>query len=443
MNHNDSTTEDPDFLTKGMPEKLGLLRQKLHKKAKQNPKFRFYVLYDRIYRMDTLETAWKLVKRNKGAAGIDGVSIDSIASGNLENFLKGIQGDLKSKSYRPSPVKRVLIPKANGKSRPLGIPTVKDRVVQTAALLILEPIFEADFEQCSFGFRPEKSAHDALKSIHDQLRRGYTTVYDADLESYFDTIPHDKLMNGVKTRISDGSVLRLIEMWLKAVIVDRDDNDKPRYRRPKRGTPQGGVLSPLLANSFLHWFDREISSPYGLAKKCGARLTRYCDDFVITAKYLSPKLVNYIEYLIEDRLGLKINREKTSIVNLKDYGASLDFLGYTFRFDRDLKGNGHRYLFWGTSKKSLARARSRIKEMTAPNQCFKPLPRLAIEISRFTRGWSNYFSLGYKRRSYNSLNHYIGTRMLVHLDRRSQRGYKFPKGARVWDHLSNFGIYQL
>ena len=426
-----------------LPASLSQLRQRLGQKAKQEPRFKFYSLYGLVMRRDTLEVAWAAVRENRGAPGIDGMSIEMVeqTAGGVAGFLDEIQEALRTRSYKPGMVKRVYIAKANGKRRPLGIPTVRDRVVQTAVLLILEPIFEADFEDCSYGFRPGRSAHQALEQIREHLRAGYQEVYDADLRSYFDSIPQDKLMACVRMRVTDSSVLKLIQQWLAAVIVEEDEDGKPTYRRNKQGTPQGGVISPLLANIYLHWFDRVFQRSGGPADWANAKLVRYADDLVVLARYQSERLIGFVEEKLEGWLKLEINRDKTKVVKLRETGASLNFLGYTFRYDHDRFGRGHRYLNVIPAKKSVEQERAKLHELTNHRRCYVPLPVLIDQLNRHLRGWQAYFSYGYSNEARQQIRKALLDRLTQHVNRRSQRRFRKPQEVSYYAYFKRLGLH--
>ncbi len=438
-----STTEDeaepvdPCGRT-GLPLKVSRLRMKLSQKAKQEPKFRFYALYDRIYRMDVLQSAWRLVRKTKTAPGVDDVTFVDVeeSSGGVDGFLQQLQEDLRSKSYKPDAVRRVQIPKPDGRMRPLGIPTVRDRVVQMATLLILEPIFEADFRDSSFGFRPGRSAHDALDAIRSHLRSGKREVYDADLKGYFDTIPHEKLLAALEVRISDRSVLKLIRMWLQCPIEETDETGRKTRLKPTAGTPQGGVISPLLANIYLHWFEVLFYRHDGPANWANAELVRYADDLVVLARYQGERLRSWIETTLEGRFGLTINREKTKVVCLGGIGGEgLDFLGFTMRYERSILPHTDRYLHVGPSRTAMERVRMKLRELTSPRMCFKPSPLIISEVNRMLSGWSQYFGYGHPRRAFSAVNYQTLRRLSSHLRRRSQRGCHPPGGRSLYEHL--------
>ena len=445
MHEDGATTEDGQELPeafavnrRGLPEKLFTLRQKLYLKAKREPKFRFYTLYGLMHRFDVLEAAWNAVARNDGAPGVDGVTIEEIKAtpGGPEALLAELQQELQTKTYTPRAVQRVYIPKPDGRLRPLGIPTVRDRVVQTAALLILEAIFEADFEDCSHGYRPGRSAHDALKEIDRNLRRGYRAVYDADLQAYFDTIPHDKLMQCVERRIADRSVLHLIRLWLKVRVEERDEDGRTRISRPKSGTPQGGVISPLLANLYLHWFDVRFHRD-GPGKWAQARLIRYADDFVIMARFIGSRITDWVEYTMEDWLELTINRKKTRVIKLSpDREDNLDFLGYTFRYEWGHTDRTRRFLTASPSAKAIAHRKAELRKHISAKQCFIPLPELVQTVNAQLRGWGDYFSFGFPRWAHRSVNTHAVYRLTRHMQRRSQRACRPPAGMTYYAFLT-------
>jgi RNA-directed DNA polymerase len=399
------------------PEKIRNLQRKLYRKAKAEPAFRFYVLYDKIYREDILRHAYEVARANAGAPGVDGMTFAAIEASGLEAWLAGLREELVSKTYRPEPVRRVMIPKPHGGGeRPLGIPTIRDRVVQTAAKLVLEPIFEADFEDNAYGYRPVRGAVDAVKEVHRHICRGYTDVVDADLSRYFDSIPHSDLMKAVARRIVDRHVLRLIKLWLKAPIEERDKGNGRRRigggKSNTRGTPQGGVASPLLANIYMNRFLKHWRLT-GRGEAFRARVVAYADDFVILSRGRAAEALAWTKAVMT-KLGLTLNEAKTSLKNARH--ERFDFLGYSFGPHR-YKANGKWYLSASPSKKSMQRFKMTVGQLLVPGNN-DPWPEVRDKLNTSLIGWSNYFCYGTLRSAFRAVDHYVYERARDFLARR-------------------------
>jgi RNA-directed DNA polymerase len=374
-----------------IPDKVRELQIKLYRKAKNEPEFRFYLLYDKVYREDFLLRAWVLAKANHGAPGVDGKSFEDIESEGVMKWLDGLRKDLHDQTYRPQPVRRVMIPKPGGGERPLGIPTIRDRVVQTAAKLILEPILEADMEPNAHAYRPRRSAKDAIQEVDKLLYQGYTDIVDADLSKYFDTIPHSELMQCVARRIVDKRMLHLVKMWLKAPVEERDEKGKKRLTGGKdraHGTPQGGVASPLLANLYMNRMLKGWRRS-GRGEQYRARIVNYADDFVILSRGKAKEALGWTREVVA-RLGLSLNEKKTSIRDARK--ERFDFLGYTFG-PHYSRRTGREYLGYSPSKKSVNRIREKVREHLRPNQV-APWEEVRDKLNQKLKGWKAYFETG-------------------------------------------------
>lgn len=421
------------------------LQRKLYRKAKQAEDFRFYSLYDKLSRLDILQRAYQQVKANRGSPGLDGLTFDAIEQeeNGKQRFVEKIQTELRSKTYQASPVKRVYIPKGNDERRPLGIPTLQDRVVQMAAKLVLEPIFEADFSDCSFGYRPKRQAHHAVDEISRALRYGHVNVIDADLSKYFDTIPHDKLLRTVAERVADGGVLSLLKQWLKVPIVEIQKG-KPVIvgggANSTKGTPQGGVISPLLANLYLNILDR-IWRKHEIEKRYGAKLVRYADDMVILCKSDTEQPMRILTQVLT-KLELTLNAEKTSTVSARL--ESFTFLGFSFQLKRSLK-SGKWYPHIEPSSKSVNRFKEKVKWLTRRQVTLIPMDVLVTYLNRVLKGWENYFHYGNSHRVLRKVKNFAEERLRRQLCHRYKvkrltAGYlKFPKRSLYED----YGLYSM
>jgi RNA-directed DNA polymerase len=400
------------------PDTIRTLQRKLYAKAKQEPAYRFYALYDKISREDLLSHAWRLVRANRGSPGVDRVSFEVIERGiGVETFLRQLAQDLKDLTYQAQPVRRVMIPKADGSLRPLGIPTIRDRVAQMAVKLIIEPIFEADFCEHSYGFRPKRSAHDAVDDIANTLWAGYTQVIDADLSKYFDSIPHTKLMAVVAERVVDGSILHLIKLWLKAPVIGEDDKGVRKTvgggKSNRKGTPQGGVISPLLANCYLHLLDR-IWQRHRFKGKLQAHLVRYADDFVVMCRKEVEEPLKVVRQVLE-RLGLSLNESKTHIVDATQ--DSFDFLGFAIRMNRGMR-TGKPYPHVCPSDKSLKKIKAKLTQMTRRELTPIPLEKIVGNVNRSLNGWVNYFHYRNSNQVMEKVKTHTEQRLRKHLMKR-------------------------
>jgi group II intron reverse transcriptase/maturase len=421
------------------PEKIRELQRKLYQKAKQEKEFRFYLLYDKVYRLDILNHAYSLVRANKGACGVDGLTFESIEEKEegVEKYLGGIVEELKSKTYKPMPVRRVYIPKPDGSKRPLGIPTVKDRIVQMAVKIVIEPIFEADFQENSYGFRPKRDAHQAVEDVSYHLRYGKYQVIDADISKYFDTIAHDKLLVLISKRIVDKNILKLINMWLKALIVE-EENGKKKYKGNDKGTPQGGVISPLLANIYLNVLDT-IWKTKKVQERLEARLIRYCDDFVVLCKGNTERILGGIKTVLGD-LQLSLNEEKTKVVDARE--GSFNFLGFTIKVAENPK-TGKKFPLIVPSKKALRHIKAEIKNLTCRKNSALPKEVVVNKLNEVVRGWVNYFYYANCSNDLLKLKGYLDERVRIYLRRKHRlksRGYKAFPYKYLYEDL---GLYKI
>jgi RNA-directed DNA polymerase len=420
--------------------KLEELQGKLYAKAKAEPAFRFYSLYDKIHRSDVLAEALRLSKEKRGAPGIDGQTFEQVEKYGEERWLQELQHELQMRTYQPQAVRRVLIPKPGGGERPLGIPTLKDRVAQTAAKLILEPIFEADFSDAAHGYRPGRGGYKPVQVVHRELAEGRTEVVDADLSRYFDTIPHAELMKCLARRIADLAVLHLIKMWLRVPVQEKDERGRPRFtggKRSKQGTPQGGVISPLLANIYINRLLKAFARS-DLMKGCGARIVNYADDFVVLCRPGSAAkvLARIRQWLVEMKLTL--NEAKTCVRNARK--EFFRFLGYELGPLMNRRTR-RRYLGARPSKKAMEQVRGKVSELLRRGRT-EPWEVIRKQLNQFLQGWASYFAYGSPAASYRLVDIHV-TCLAGTLLRRRHKLPRTTKQFRYEELHREYGILEL
>lgn len=412
-------------------------QRKLYRKAKAEPGFRFYALYDKTYRLDVLYEAYRRVKANGGKPGIDGATFEEVERHGIQRYLERLGLELKEKRYKPQPVLRVYIPKPNGGRRPLGIPTIRDRIVQQAFKLVLEPIFEADFTERSYGFRPKRSAHDAIREVNKLLNWGCTEIYDVDILQFFDTVDHGKLMKLLARRIVDRQILKVIRQWLRCGYVEEGER-----HRPAKGIPQGGVISPLLANIYLHPMDKAmVESKLWWMRKGSVHIVRYADDMVILARWnleAGKRIVG--EYM--NRLGLEVNEAKSRVVSIGEEGH-LDFLGFRFLRTVNWKNRGKFFLVT-PSPESIARVREKLRQRISAQIPMSIRDQIQM-VNALLRGWVKYYGVGNASHSFNHIRDFVNKRVRRVLQRRAGRaghGYKRYDSNFIYGKLGLFCQYK-
>lgn len=419
-------------------ESVRVLQRKLYRAVKENPQRKFGMLYDKICQMRVLWMAYRQVKANKGAAGIDRLTFQAIEKRiGVSEFLLNIQTKLINKCYKPQAVRRVYIPKADGSQRPLGIPVIEDRIVQAAVKIIIEPLFEAGFKDFSYGFRPKKNAQQALREIYKRLNFKCHWVIDADLKSYFDTIPRDKLLLSVRTKVIDRSIIKLIELWLTAGVMENG-----QIRKESTGTPQGGVLSPLLANIYLHWLDSSWEKKLFNKRLHDAHLVRYADDFVILCRKNPEYYLGEVKKIL-DRLGLTLNTEKTQVINAKQ--RHFDFLGYRFVVHPS-KITGKINTYYYPSPKAMQTVKSKIREKVRIAQHWKLPQLIKEEINPILSGWGNYFKTGNSRHHFLKIANYttyILTIMLRKKHKKQAKGWRDHPPSWFYNYQGLFNLNNL